>query len=260
MARIISIHSYRGGTGKSNIIANVAYLLAQAGRRVAVLDTDLQSPGVHLLFDIERTRLTYTLSDFVQGRCEIQEAAYNLRSHLPTSATGALYLLPSTMTLEAITQIIASGYDAEKLNRHFGLLSEVLKLDLLLLDTHPGFNRETLLTAAISDLLIVVLRPDRQDFYGTALVLELAARLAVPDIYLLANKVVGRVDEEGFQHKLKHSFGYDVLASLPLSQELAKLGSKGLFVRQFPQQPISLGLQNVANRLLRELPGSMTDG
>ncbi|MFL5804583.1 MAG: ParA family protein, partial [Roseiflexaceae bacterium] len=46
MSQIISIHSFRGGTGKSNTTANVTALLAASGLRVGVIDTDLQSPGI----------------------------------------------------------------------------------------------------------------------------------------------------------------------------------------------------------------------
>ena len=45
MARIVSVHSFRGGTGKSNLTANLAALTALGGRRVGVVDTDIQSPG-----------------------------------------------------------------------------------------------------------------------------------------------------------------------------------------------------------------------
>ena len=47
MSNIVSIHSFRGGTGKSNITASVAMLVAQAGHRVGIVDTDVQSPGIH---------------------------------------------------------------------------------------------------------------------------------------------------------------------------------------------------------------------
>ena len=50
MSKIISIHSFRGGTGKSNTTANLAALLAAQGLRVAVIDTDINSPGIHVLF------------------------------------------------------------------------------------------------------------------------------------------------------------------------------------------------------------------
>jgi MinD-like ATPase involved in chromosome partitioning or flagellar assembly len=45
--------SFHGGTGKSNIIANVAALLAAGGRRVGVIDTDVHSPGIHVLFSMD---------------------------------------------------------------------------------------------------------------------------------------------------------------------------------------------------------------
>ena len=51
MTKIISVHSYRGGTGKSNLVANLATNLALQGKRVASIDIDIQSPGIHILFD-----------------------------------------------------------------------------------------------------------------------------------------------------------------------------------------------------------------
>ena len=53
MTQIIAVHSFRGGTGKSNLTANLATSLGLNGKRVAVLDTDLASPGIHVLFDFE---------------------------------------------------------------------------------------------------------------------------------------------------------------------------------------------------------------
>ena len=52
MSRIVTLYSYRGGTGKSTCAVNLACLLAADGERVAVLDTDLASPAVHTLLEI----------------------------------------------------------------------------------------------------------------------------------------------------------------------------------------------------------------
>lgn len=52
MGRLIAIHSFRGGTGKSNISGNVAAWLAMQGHRVGIIDTDIQSPGLHALFGV----------------------------------------------------------------------------------------------------------------------------------------------------------------------------------------------------------------
>ena len=65
MSKIISIHSFRGGTGKSNTTANVAALLAASGLRIGVIDTDLQSPGIHVLFGVDEENLSPSLNDYL---------------------------------------------------------------------------------------------------------------------------------------------------------------------------------------------------
>src|SRR5947209_5408567 len=64
MGRIVSIHSYRGGTGKSNTTANLAATVAQAGRRVGIVDTDIQSPGIHVLFGLDESKINRALNDY----------------------------------------------------------------------------------------------------------------------------------------------------------------------------------------------------
>ena len=254
MGRIVSIHSYRGGTGKSNIAANVAYLAARRGGRVAVLDTDLQSPGVHVLFGFDAKRMPFTLTDFLHNKCELEDAAYDVGRTLGLDGeAGALYLVPSSMKIEAITRIVADGYDAAKLNRHFNDLVEAFDLDVLLLDTHPGLNRETLLTAAVCDALLIVIRPDKQDFHGTALLAEMANRLAVPDVYLIANKVVA-LDPGDVRSRLTEAFSYEVLEVLPLTEEMVRLGSGGLFSRLCPSHPLTAALDRIAARIAAPSP------
>jgi Mrp family chromosome partitioning ATPase len=67
MPKVISIHSYRGGTGKSNFTANLAATVAQFGNRVGIVDTDLPSPGIHNLFDLEPEHIHKTLNHYLWG-------------------------------------------------------------------------------------------------------------------------------------------------------------------------------------------------
>ena len=78
MAKIISTHSFRGGTGKSNTTANLAVLVARAGYRVGVIDTDIQSPGIHVIFQLQESRVKHALNDYLWGKCGIEEAAYDV--------------------------------------------------------------------------------------------------------------------------------------------------------------------------------------
>jgi MinD-like ATPase involved in chromosome partitioning or flagellar assembly len=54
------------------------------------------------------------------------------------------------------------GYNARQLTEGLKRLLTELKLDYLLIDTHPGLGQETLLSLVISNALILVLRPDQQ--------------------------------------------------------------------------------------------------
>lgn len=48
--RIITFYSYKGGTGRSMALANVAWILASTGSRVLVVDWDFEAPGLHRYF------------------------------------------------------------------------------------------------------------------------------------------------------------------------------------------------------------------
>jgi MinD-like ATPase involved in chromosome partitioning or flagellar assembly len=162
MARIVSIHSYRGGTGKSNLTANLATTVAGMGVRVGVVDTDIQSPGIHVIFGLDEVKINRTLNDYLWGRCNVEDTAYNIPlPKLPPG--GAVYLIPSSSKTGEITRILREGYDVSLLNDGFQSVMERLRLDYLFIDTHPGMNEETLLSIAISDVVVLILRPDRQD-------------------------------------------------------------------------------------------------
>ena len=80
--KIVSIHSFRGGTGKSNTTANLASQVAMTGKRVGVVDTDIQSPGIHVLFRMEEGSMQRSLNDYLWGKCEIEEAAHDVGGRL----------------------------------------------------------------------------------------------------------------------------------------------------------------------------------
>src|SRR5215510_16016104 len=115
MARIISIHSFRGGTGKSNTTANVAALLALDGRRVGVIDTDIQSPGIHILFGLAGNTIGHSLNDYLWGRCDIGQTAHDVTANLGSGVKGQLFLIPSSIQADEIVNVLREGYDVSKL-------------------------------------------------------------------------------------------------------------------------------------------------
>ena len=250
MPQIISVHSYRGGTGKSNITANLASLLAGSGRRVGVVDTDIQSPGIHILFGLDEAEMRHSLNDYLWGICHIKETAHDVTPRLSEDISGRLFLIPSSMKAGDIARVLREGYDVGVLRDGFQELIEALKLDVLMIDTHPGLNEETLLSIAISDALTIVLRPDQQDYQGTSVTVEVARKLDVPRLLLVVNKVPSVFDVADVRARVEQTYGCEVAAVLPHSDEIMTLASAGIFVLRYPDHPITAALKQVAAKLV----------
>jgi septum site-determining protein MinD len=256
MGKIISVHSFRGGTGKSNLVANLAASLAIQGKRVAVIDTDIQSPGIHVLFNLDLKRVTYTLNDYLLGRCSVDAPVFDVtqsleaeRGHQVTAQKGAIYLIPSSMKMDEITTILSDGYDIGLLTQAFQQLVNHLNLDFLLIDTHPGINEETLLSIGLSDTLIVILRPDQQDFQGTALTVRVAKQLKIPKMGLVVNKLLPEFDRNEVKKTMEKTFDAPVVGILTLETDMIRLGSRDLFCLKFPEHPLSQQLHQLSHWL-----------
>lgn len=250
MSRIVSIHSFRGGTGKSNTTANVAMLLAAEGRRVAVVDTDIQSPGIHVLFGLDQATLNRTLNDYLWGRCRIVEAAHDVTPSLGVDFEGRTFLVPSSIQPADIAQVMREGYDVGLLNEGFRHLIEELELDALLLDTHPGLNEETLLSIAMSNALAVIMRPDSQDYEGTSVTVAVARKLGVPRMVLVVNKTPAIFDAAEVQARVEKTYDCEVAAVLPHSDELMVLSSEGIFALRHPDHPLTGLYRQIASRIM----------
>ncbi len=250
MSKIISIHSFRGGTGKSNTTANLAALLAAAGQRVGVIDTDIQSPGIHVLFGLTGESIGYSLNDYLWGRCTIGQAAHDVSDKVGVATAGKLFLIPSSIQADEIVNVLREGYDVSLLTNGFRQLIKELALDVLLIDTHPGLNEETLFSIAISHALLIIMRPDQQDYEGTGVTVEVARSLDVPRLMLLVNKTPAAFDPAEVRKRVEDTYNCEVAAVLPHADEMMTLASNGIFVLRYPEHALTALYRGVANQLL----------
>ena len=250
MAKIVSIHSYRGGTGKSNLTANLAVCLASSGKRVAVVDTDIQSPGIHVIFDLGEDRVTHSLNDYLWGLCAIEETAHDVTPPEVAERGGTIFLIPSSIKTGEIARILREGYDVGMLNDGFQELTSALDLDYLMIDTHPGLNEETLLSVAISDALVIILRPDRQDYQGTAVAVEVARNLEVPNLFLLVNKAAPSLDPASLRAKVETAYSAPVIGVFPQDELMLELASGGIYYLRYPDDAFSREIAAVARTLM----------
>ncbi len=249
-ARIISIHSFRGGTGKSNTTANLAAILAQRGRRVGVSDTDIQSPGIHVILGVPGDEVKASLNDCLWDDRPIREVAEDVTQRLGPGLPGRVYLIPSSMQPGEIARVLREGYDAQRLTTGIRDLIDEFDLDVLLIDTHPGLNEETLLSLVISHALIIVMRPDRQDYEGTGVTVRVAQELQVPEIVIVVNKVPEELDPTAVADRVSRTYGCEVAAVMPHSNELMSLASERVFALAYPGHPITSLYEQIVGRVV----------
>jgi MinD-like ATPase involved in chromosome partitioning or flagellar assembly len=250
MAQLISVHSFRGGTGKSNTTANVATLLAGEGLKVGIVDLDIQSPGIHVIFEFDQDQaMKHSLNDYLWGDCELAAAAHDVTPHANGELPGRVWLVPSSMRPAEIARVMQEGYDVNRLNEGFRSLVGDLSLDVLLLDTHPGINEETLLSIAMSNTLVIVLRPDQQDYEGTRVTVAVARKLGVPRMMLVVNKAPDVFDPDAIRAQVEEAYQCPVAAVLPHSDDLMVLSSDGVFVLRYPDHPLTGLYRDVATQL-----------
>src|SRR2546421_9891666 len=252
MPTIVSVHSYRGGTGKSNLTANLASSLVQQGKRVCVVDTDIQSPGLHVLFGMDVQSSGLTLNDYLYGRSTIEQVAHDVTAKLGSTVAkgGVLYLVPSSIKVGEITRVLREGYEVNLLTDGLRTLIKTFNLDYLFLDTHPGLNEETLLSIIISDILVLILRPDQQDFQGTAVTIEVARKLKVRRLLLVVNKVLPKLDFTSLRQQVQATYAAPGAGILPVSDGMIELGSAGIFSLIYPDSSYSKGVREIAAQIV----------
>ena len=138
---VIAIASGKGGTGKSTLSISLAMALADLGRRVAVLDANLELPCIATLLNISPT---YTLTDLIEGRQSIREVICN-------GPQGINLILGSSLPKPA--RKLSSAH-------HYGIVNAFdtisKELDILIVDTAPGINSASLNFIRASQEVLIV--------------------------------------------------------------------------------------------------------
>jgi MinD-like ATPase involved in chromosome partitioning or flagellar assembly len=245
VAKIIVLHSFKGGAGRSNLTACLAALMARGGVRVGVIDSDTMSSCIQILVGKDVMKIERALQGLA-GPLPIQQIAYNLTSYLGAGTQGQLFIIPKEriFTLLPIT-------DASVSASVFRRTIQSLSLDAVLIDAPSGLNEQALLSVGMADVLLVVMRPDSQDYQGTAVMIDIARSLEVPRVLMIVNEVPAAYDLAQVKAQIVQTYQCEVCSVLLHSNEMMALGSAAVFSLRYPDHPITHALQQVAVSMLR---------
>ncbi len=149
MTKVIAVHSFKGGTGKTTLTANLAAILAK-NRRVGVMDLDLSGPGLHVLFGVKKSEIKATLTDIFLGDATPADVVIDLTQRFNLKK-GGLFFCPASNKVEDMLRLLKSGLEVEVFQDTIQKVGEQNKLDYIIVDTHPGVENDTVLAMGCCD-------------------------------------------------------------------------------------------------------------
>lgn len=230
MGKTIGVLSIKGGVGKTSVVVALGDAISDFGKKVLLIDANFSSPnlGTHLkIIDPERT-----LHDVLSRSARLKDAIQK---------SGNFDVLPS----EIFNKKTISPLDLK--NKIKSLKN---KYDILLIDSSPALNEESLAAMLASDELIIVTTPDIPTLTSTLKILKLVRQRKVPINGLILNKTHSKNFELSI-HDIEETTGVPVLAVIPYDVNILKALSKFMPSTSYkPNSEASLEYKKLAGILV----------
>ena len=257
---IIAVASAKGGTGKSSIVVNLAAALALGGRKVAILDADLNSPSVVTMLGMKVPRRFHSMDGIEPGAGPL-----GLRIAASNLIAGGEPPPMSFLEDEPAPPVVSNGHGPLEMS-YSATLRRLLTqtrfgtVDLLLIDLAPGID-QLLRIARIAPLsgTVIVTQPSEISVRASAAGLEMASQCSTRVIGLIENMVGFNCDgchsvrplmPHGDLAAVANAAGVPVLGKLPFDPRLAECCDRGLiFVREYADTPLARQLTALAQAL-----------
>ena len=174
MREVIVITSGKGGVGKTTTAANIGIGLAQLGKKVVMVDTDIGLRNLDVVLGLEN-RIVYNLVDVVEGNCRMKQALIRDKRY------EQLYLLPSAQTRDK------TSVTPEQMKK----LCDELKqsYDFVLLDCPAGIEQGFANAVAGANKAIVVTTPEVSAIRDADRIIGLLEAQDLRDISLVINRI-----------------------------------------------------------------------
>jgi septum site-determining protein MinD len=255
MGKIVAIHSYKGGTGKTLLSVNLSTLYANRGKNVALLDLDFRAPSLQAILKVQNSE--YWINDYLNGVCDIKKALVDLsQTHSKRGRFLAGLANPST---EAIREMTAKDrkWEMKALGRLLSLKTSLLGemgLDYVVFDTSPGLQYSSINAVVSADVVLVVSGMDISDMKGTQRMIDELYELFEKKTGLVMNKVFADVLQSKNQradlaNKLLSSSNLPMIEMIPCFCDILKAGGVSVFVNENPEHPFVKTLDRMATTI-----------
>lgn len=256
MGKIIAVHSYKGGTGKTLMAINLATTLVRRGKKVALLDLDFRAPSLYAALKADGSE--YWLNDYLNGVCEIKRILVDSTERSGLNG-GRLLLGLANPNTEAIRDMTAKDrkWEMRALGRLLALKNSLLndmELDYIIFDTSPGLQYSSINAIVSADIVLVVTTQDTSDVLGTRRMIQELYDLFDKKAALLLNKTL--LSTNSFEKEIKEiamqyqkTYDLPVMQVIPCFCDVLKAGGTFIFTKEKPDHPFTKILDQIVTKI-----------
>lgn len=242
MAKIYTIVSGKGGTGKTTAVVNLGAALNKFNEDVIIVDTNFSTPnlGLHFGAPIVPVNLNHVL----QGKANLNEAVYEHHS--------GIKILPSSLALKDMKRIKRKSMN--KLGKKLKSISEHI-----ILDSAAGLGEEAKMSLDQADEVIVVVNPNILSVTDALKTIKLAEDMNKHVKGVIVNRVEGKKTEMSLKN-IKEMLEVPILGIVPEDNAIPEsLVKKNSVIHTKPKSKASKAYRDIAAKLLgkQKMPVSL---
>jgi len=243
--RVFSITSGKGGVGKTAVVANIAVVLAQKGKRVLILDADLGLANIDVVFGLAPA---YNLNHFFSGDQELTD--------ILVEGPLGIRILPAGSGVQRFTRL-DSG---QKLRLLEALDAMHNDFDYVLIDTEAGISENvTYFNTAAQEILVVTTPEPTAITDAYALMKLLSNQYHEKHFNLIVNFINSEEEALDVYRKLTMvanrylDISIDYLGSIPRDKQMVEaIRRQQVMVQLYPDSKTSNAFEALALHLLQE--------
>lgn len=235
MGLSITVASGKGGAGKTTISANLGVALAQLGKDVTILDSDIEMANLELYLGMEGMKVT--LHNVLAGEAPVSEAIYE--------GPVGVKLIPAGVSLEGLRKV-----DPDRLEQ---VLDELLRTtELLIIDSPPGLGRSAVASLAAGQELLLVVNPEISSMSDALKTKIVARKLGAHVLGAVLNRA-GHSKTDLTVQEVETILECNVLAVVPEDPEARRAAAFGQpVVLKAPDSPAAVAIKKMAADLIGE--------
>jgi len=240
--KTITFYSYKGGVGRSLSLANIAVRLSEIGKKVCVIDFDLEAPGLHFKFDkfLKNKKIENGIVDYISELCLNKQIPKSILPYVIDFEIGkqfnnSIQFIPAGNSLKSeywskLNRIdwYSLFYEADSIGIDFflnmkSLIEREINPDVLLIDSRTGITDISSMSMSIlADELVMLAANNKENKDGLKMVIESLYKMdnhisgKPPKIYLVLSRIPAPIDrlEIRRENDMKDSFLREINDSL----------------------------------------------